>query len=97
MKSKAVGAAQRLYESFFDGARAGEVVGKAEVPATPPALAVVGVLRSVVYESDRSGKSELYEHEFSEKNPPLLCCGPDGKGLWIVGGRFKTTSRGIEG
>jgi hypothetical protein len=65
----------------------------------PPPLsttaAELGKLVGVVYRSDKfDGKSRDYEHDFSKPLPSLVT-DPLGKGLHVVGGRYKITSDGI--
>jgi hypothetical protein len=57
----------------------------------------VGRLKGLIYSADRGrrGRPRTYVH-FME-TPPLLTCDPGGRQLYIVGGRYRVTSRGIEG
>lgn len=63
----------------------------------PRVLVKLGSLKGIIYSSDRytAGRSRTYIH-FLE-TPPLLTCDPDGAQLYILGGRYRVTSRGIEG
>jgi len=63
----------------------------------PDVLVHLGELRGVVYRSDR-GQGRIprtYVHFF--ERPPTLAADPDGRRLFIVGGRYRVTRRGIEG
>ena len=63
-----------------------------------PALLVhLGELRGLIYRSDRgqAGRPETYVHFFSR--PPSLVTDAGGTRLFIVGGRYQVTRRGIEG
>jgi hypothetical protein len=31
------------------------------------------------------------------ETPPLLVCDPEGKQLYVIGGNYRVTNRGIEG
>lgn len=60
-----------------------------------PAYAL-GKLEGVAYEATRDGKTEKYFHEFGRKARPLLAVKDDGKQLFIAGGAYEVTDRGIE-
>ena len=64
-------------------------VGRASIPRTPRQLMVLGPLRSLEYEI-REG---IPTHRFHAHSRPLLAT--DGKRLFIIGGKFRVTSRGI--
>lgn len=63
----------------------------------PEVLVGLGELRAVIYRSDRGrrGRPRTYVHFLEE--PPLLACDPEGRQLYVVGGKYRVTSRGIEG
>jgi hypothetical protein len=62
----------------------------------PPTVVHLGSLVGIIYRSNRGdGKTNAYIH-FMEK-PPLLVSNPEGNQLYIVGGKYKVTERGIEG
>lgn len=63
----------------------------------PRVLVRLGELRGLIYSSDRGshGLSRTYIH-FMDM-PPHLTCDPSGRQLYIVGGRYRITPRGIEG
>jgi hypothetical protein len=63
----------------------------------PGTLTQLGRLRAVIYRSDRRqpGRPRTFIHFFD--TPPRLTCSPDGTRLYLVGGRYRVTSRGIEG
>lgn len=63
----------------------------------PPLLVHLGWLRGLIYQSDRGspGTSKSFVHFM--KSPPRLACDPDGRQLYLVGGRYRVTRRGIEG
>lgn len=62
---------------------------RVSVPRTPRKLMVLGPLRAVEYEI-REG---FPLHTWHPKSRPLLAT--DGKRLFIIGGRFRVTQRGI--
>jgi len=63
----------------------------------PDVVAELGPLKAVEYGVTlSSGEKVTMRHVFGRKKP-LLVCGADGKSLWVVGGNYKVTERGIEG
>jgi hypothetical protein len=54
-----------------------------------------GELLAVEYETVRDGKTERYRHSFRKESRPLLAARHDGKRIFIVGGRYRFTDRGI--
>jgi hypothetical protein len=63
----------------------------------PPVLVDLGELRALVYRSDKwsRGRPRSYIHVL--ERPPRLACDAAGRQLYIVGGRYRVTPRGIEG
>ena len=63
----------------------------------PPIVVELGELVGVMYRSDkgRPGQPRTYIHRMEE--PPRLVCNTEGTQLYIVGGSYRVTSRGIEG
>ena len=63
----------------------------------PKVLVNLGELRGLIYRSDKEqcGRPRTFIH-FME-TPPLLASDASGKQLYIVGGNYRVTSRGIEG
>ena len=62
----------------------------------PSVLVQLGTLRGLIYSADRGdGGVRTYIH-FMEQEP-LLACDARGTQLYIVGGRYRVTRRGIEG
>ena len=63
----------------------------------PKVLVRVGDLRGLIYQSDRGqpGCRRTFVH-FLE-SPTQLACDPSGKQLYIIGGNYRVTRRGIEG
>lgn len=85
--------ATRLYEEFTgDG---GEVIAKIPRIVVPKSLAVIGEIDAIEYRTRRNGEKELYRHSFTSSARPLFCVSPDGKQIFIVGGDFTFTKRGI--
>jgi len=61
----------------------------------PKAVAVMGHCEFVGYVTTHGGKVELYIHEFAPGSRPLLCAGSGKSQLYLIGGRFTVTGRGI--
>lgn len=55
----------------------------------------IGQVDGIMYTTVRDGKTEKYIHEFRNKSRPLLASSFDGKQLYILGGGYKFTNRGI--
>lgn len=59
------------------------------------ALMVMGHCDCIEYSTTIRGRAKLFRHDFAPGSKPLLCAAP-GKGqLYLIGGRFKVTARGI--
>lgn len=56
----------------------------------------LGPMVGVAYEATRDGKTERYFHEFKKAARPDLISRDDGKQLYIDGGKYRVTDRGIE-
>ncbi|MDZ7361171.1 MAG: hypothetical protein ONB46_10645 [candidate division KSB1 bacterium] len=63
----------------------------------PPVVVQLGELKGVIYSSDRwsPGRKRNFIHFMA--NPPKLVSNPQGTQLYIVGGRYRITPKGIEG
>lgn len=63
----------------------------------PPVVVELGKLVGLIYRSDKGcpGRPQTYIH-FME-NPPRLVCNSEGTQLYVVGGNYRVTRRGIEG
>ena len=94
--AKAIRGARSLFQEFhcFPPQR---LIHLPTARAIPKVLAHVGELRGVIYRSDRGqrGKPRTFIHFF--RNPPRLASDPPGQQLYILGGNYRVTPRGIEG
>ena len=63
----------------------------------PQVLVNLGELRGLIYRSDRGqcGQPRTFVHFF--ETPPQLTCDVGGGQLYLQGGRYRVTRRGIEG
>jgi hypothetical protein len=63
----------------------------------PPVVVELGELAGLIYRSDKwqPGKARTYIHFMQD--PPRLVSNVSGTQLYIIGGKYRVTSRGIEG
>ena len=89
-------AARQLFERFHSFAPPKTLLRRCP-RLMPKVLVNLGELRGLIYRSDKEqcGRPRTFIH-FME-TPPLLASDPEGKQLYIVGGNYRVTSRGIEG
>jgi hypothetical protein len=84
--------AARLYEDFREEsprrARAVRV-------SLPKVAAVMGHVRAIEYDTTHGGKTHLYKHTFAPGSRPLLVAGTRNGQLYLIGGRYHVTGRGI--
>lgn len=72
-----------------------ESVGKINLPTPPKAGIVIGTLDGLLYTTVRDGVEEKYIHKFSQRSKPLFVVSPDGKQIFVIGGSYNFTERGI--
>lgn len=85
----------RLFDEFHDFEPTTAVVCKVDSLKIPGVLVSLGDLVEVTYKSNKFDKrSRLYVHKFGA-DKPVLAASKDGK-LFIIGGGYGITSRGIE-
>lgn len=85
--------AARLYEAF--SGHEAENMGKVTIPNVPKVMVAVGEVDFIGYTTVRDGVQEKYIHKFAQKDKALLCVSPDGKCIYLVGGNYTFTERGI--
>lgn len=85
-------AAERFRKFRGRDAKAGEIV---TVKNSGTTAFVLGEFNGLLYRVD--GRQLKRFHYFSKKRPPLVLVSADGRELFIVQGKFRFTSRGIEG
>jgi hypothetical protein len=93
--SAAIGSAAALYRQFTRlPARSLEQVSHARL--MPPVVLELGRLTGLVYRSSKwVGRPRTYIHFMDD--PPRLVSDVTGRRLFIVGGSYRVTARGIEG
>ena len=72
-----------------------ESIGKIRLTKPPECAIVVGTLDGLLYTTVRDGVEEKYIHKFSARSKPLFVVSPDGKQIFVIGGQFDFTERGI--
>lgn len=78
----------------FTGHDATEFV-EVDKPEFPDVLSVIGDIDGILYTTVRDGQTEKYIHKFKKDCRPLFCVSPDGKQLFMLGGAYDFTERGI--
>lgn len=73
-----------------------EAIEVLEVPEIDPVMLTMGKCLGIIYESVRDGETEKYIHQFKKSARPLLCVSSDGQQLYLIGGSYSVTDRGIE-
>jgi hypothetical protein len=63
----------------------------------PKVLVKLGHLRGLIYSSDRGQPQRHRTYIHFMETPPLLACDPEGRQLYVIGGNYQVTHRGIEG
>jgi hypothetical protein len=70
-------------------------VGKVRVASMPKTMLAIGKVDGILYSTVRDNVAEKYIHKFKASSRPLLCSSPDGKQLYLLGGAYDFTERGI--
>lgn len=68
---------------------------KINVPGMPKTMLAIGYIDGVMYSTVRDGVAEKYVHHFARNSRPLFTVSPDGKQLFMLGGAYNFTERGI--
>jgi len=63
----------------------------------PKVLVKLGHLRGLIYSSDRGCPQRHRNYIHFMETPPLLACDSEGRQLYVIGGNYQVTHRGIEG
>lgn len=85
--------ANKLYEGFTgEKLSGGKKVSRPKIPAV---LVNMGKIDGVMYSAMRDGKVQRFVHEFKSKARPTFAVSPDGKQLFMLGGAYNFTERGI--
>jgi hypothetical protein len=79
----------------FKGERP-QSVKRVRVPELPKVMLTIGDCIGIMYRTSRGGRTGSYLHRFKKSSRPTLCCSSDGKTLYLLGGAYRVTNRGIE-
>lgn len=82
-----------LYERF--SGHDPEEIGKVQIPDLPSVGVAIGEVDGILYTTVRDGVKEKYIHKFHAKDKPLFVVSPNGKSLFLIGGNYTFTERGI--
>lgn len=85
--------AAQLYADF--SGHEPEIIGELDKPVIPDVLIGIGEIDGIMYSTVRDGVLEKYIHRFTKKARPLFAVSPDGKQLFMLGGAYNFTERGI--
>lgn len=92
--------AEALYEAFHRRPP-DRVLRRRQPRVIPETLVHLGRVRAIVYEA-RRGRADpngeqprTFVHVFEER--PDLACDPEGRQLFLLGGGYRVSRRGIEG
>lgn len=94
--NQAVSQGKTLYRDF-NHFEAAQTITVKHSRVIPPVVVDLGELVGIIYRSDKgqSGKPQAYIHFMQD--PPHLVSSIEGTQLYIVGGSYHITQRGIEG
>ncbi len=70
-------------------------IRKVSVAPPPKALWRLGICEFIGYMTTHQGKPALYVHHFAPGSRPVLVASVRRNGLYLMGGRFRVTDRGI--
>ncbi len=85
----------KLHKQFREPLKSDRVkVRKVQIDV-PTALMVQGTVESISYRTTHGGKVVLYKHDFAPGSRPFLASGPRKNQVFLVGGRYHVTDRGI--
>jgi hypothetical protein len=88
-----VARAADLYERF--SGHDAEEIGRIQIPDFPKVGVAIGDVDGILYTTVRDGVEEKYIHKFHKRDKPLFVVSPDGKSLFLIGGNYTFTERGI--
>ena len=87
---------RQLYRVFHNSAER-RIIRRRCDRMMPRVLVDLGALRGLIYSADRDGCGRVKTFIHFMETPPRLMCDPRGNQLYVVGGRYRVTRRGIEG
>ena len=94
--NEGLGQAAALYRQFYSFGPAG-VIRLSHRRLMPPIVVELGELVGVIYRSDKGQPGQWRAYIHLMQDPPRLVSNVTGTQLYIVGGSYRVTERGIEG
>jgi hypothetical protein len=91
--SPKINAAIKLFEDFTGDKP--EYIDTVKLPIDTVCMAI-GHCDGILYTTVREGQTEEYIHKFKKGARPVLAVSSDGKQLYLLGGDYRFTDRGIE-
>lgn len=91
--NKKINAAINLFKDFTGDNP--EYLDRVNLPIDTVAMAI-GHCDGVMYTTIREGNTERYVHKFKKGARPVLAVSSNGKQLYLLGGEYNFTDRGIE-
>ena len=85
--------AAKLYSEFTG--HNDPVITKIKVEKRSKTMLLIGDVDGILYTTVRDGITEKYIHRFKRQSRPQLLVSPDGKQLYLLGGAYDFTERGI--
>ena len=97
MKQNPDAAVREAVQRFtgFKGERP-KSVSRVSVPTAPRVLLTLGACVGIMYRTHRGGRTDNYLHRFKKSARPTLAVSSDGRTLYLLGGEYRVTDRGIE-
>lgn len=71
-------------------------VSRVNVAAPPRVMLTIGDCIGIMYRTSRGGRTDNYLHRFKKSARPTLAVSSDGRTLYLLGGEYRVTDRGIE-
>lgn len=85
----------RLHKEFREPLQTDRVKVRKVKVDIPTALMVQGTVESICYRTTHKGAATLYKHDFAPGSRPFLASGPRKNQVFLIGGRYHVTDRGI--
>lgn len=95
LRVKDFSGAFKLHKAFREPLKTDRVKVRKMKVDIPSALMVQGTVESISYRTTHAGKVVLYKHDFAAGSRPFLASGPRKNQVFLVGGRYHVTDRGI--
>jgi hypothetical protein len=87
---------RNLYHAF-NGFEPAHIMQVRHPRVIPPVVVKLGELVGLMYRSDKGQRGQPLTYIHRMENPPHLVSNAEGTQLYVVGGSYRVTPRGIEG